>query len=63
MKELTNSFRSEKFNSKRLAIEEQASELGKVKFEDIPPPEVVLGGDTSTPGKKPDKKKEAAIYC
>ena len=57
-KELTNYFRSQNFDSKRLAIEEQASELGKVRVQTPEPPPIVLGGEGSTLEERPDKKKK-----
>ena len=66
-RELSNYFRSETFTKKRLPIEEQAEEAGKMKLDPMPkldvqlPPPPVSGGESSAPpdprrrNKKPGK--------
>ena len=64
-RELSNYFRSETFTKKRLAIEQQAEETGKMKSMDpmpkldiqMPPPPVSGGESSVAPDPKRKKKK------
>ena len=55
-RELSNYFRSKTFTEKRLAIEQQAAETGKMKLEPQDPPPPVSGGESSVAPEKRKKK-------
>ena len=62
LKELTSYVKTENVEKKRLAIEEQAAELSKPpKIVDLPPPEVVLGGDTPAPDERLERERRKRL--
>ena len=56
-RELSNYFRSKTFTEKRLAIEQQAAETGKMKLDPQDPPPPVSGGESSVAPEPKRKKK------